>query len=293
MNANWKFNSSAKGRRGLAFTLIELLVVIAIIGILAAMLLPVLSKAKQKTQGIYCMNNTRQIALAWQMYTHDNDDKIVMAFHGAGVARGGMIVFTDPTSAPWVVGWLDWTSGNTDNTNIFFVTEEKFAKLAKYTAKNKNVYKCPADRYVSQAQRAAGWTERVRSVSGNIAIGGGNAESGNYLDPIYLHATKTSQLVTPGACDVWILTDEHPDSINDAGFFNPDTRRNVLVDMPAAYHNGAGGFAFADGHSEIHKWKGTVQAKGQAVTMMGGMNFIPYTAGDLDAQWLIEHTSRK
>src|SRR5437667_6557689 len=96
------------------FTLIELLVVIAIIAILAAMLLPALSSAKIKAQAISCMSNSRQIMLAWQMYLSDNNDRIVQSYHGHD-AQGGYILIKDPNAAPWVVGWLDWSSIDTDN----------------------------------------------------------------------------------------------------------------------------------------------------------------------------------
>ena len=77
--------------------------------------------------------------------------------------------------------------------------------------------KCPADRFTSAAQKKKGWTERVRSVSGNIGIGDGNAETGPW-DMIYKHIKKTGDFVFPGPTETWVYLDEHPDSINDAGF---------------------------------------------------------------------------
>src|SRR5258707_461971 len=195
-----------------AFTLIELLVVIAIIAILAAMLLPALAKAKEKAQGIYCMNNTKQIMLAWHMYNHDNNDRIVPALHG-GEAMGGA---GDPVyGVGWVEGWLDWTT-STDNTNVQFLVDSKYAKLAPYINRAKSIFKCPADVYVSPAQRTRAWSERCRSLSGNIGVGAGNAEGGPW-DPAYKHNIKTSDFIYPGAAETWEYLDEHPESINNAG----------------------------------------------------------------------------
>src|SRR4051794_21899494 len=135
-----RHNPGSSRRSVAGFTLIELLVVIAIIAILAAMLLPALAKAKEKAQGVHCMNNGKQIMVAWHMYLHDNNDKIVVALHG-GSAMGGA---GDPIlGMGWVEGWLDWTSTRLDNINYDFLTSDNYSKLGPYVAKNRKIFKCP------------------------------------------------------------------------------------------------------------------------------------------------------
>jgi prepilin-type N-terminal cleavage/methylation domain-containing protein/prepilin-type processing-associated H-X9-DG protein len=301
------------GRQGptTAFTLIELLVVIAIIAILAALLLPALGKAKEKAQGIQCMGNGHQLMVAWQAYNTDNRDHIVAALHGE-LTQGaeGVMLAKSMGLYPWCEGWLDWTTSS-DNTNQLYLINDNYAALGKY-APNAGIFKCPADVYLAPAQAQNGFKMRVRSMSGDIYVGEGNADGltpqgispgPNYGGPcnmaVYLHAKICADLMIPGPSDTWVFSDEHPDSINDSGEFPPEEPTG-WTDVPASYHNAACGFAFADGHSTIHKWRtslATLQATRVVYFDTGAegeyVDSIPVHANDTDIGWVFYHSPRK
>ena len=234
-----------------AFTLIELLVVIAIIAILAALLLPALARAKAKAQAVSCMNNNKQLGLAWQMYLGDNSDYLVINNDG---------FHSDPRfPTSWASGLLDWTTAP-DNTNTIYLTDDRAALLGAYVAKATKIFWCPTDIYLSTVQMALGWPHRIRSVSMDAAVGNGTKYTGfswSAGPPPFWWAKKLGDLTAPGPSSSWVFIDEHPDSIDDCILYtNPyfTSGTGQFTELPANDHGGACGLGFADGHAEIHKW---------------------------------------
>jgi prepilin-type processing-associated H-X9-DG protein len=183
---------------------------------------------------------------------------------------------------------MDWTV-DPMNTNVLFI---KNGSLAVYLSRSLGVYKCPADHYVSPPQHALGWSERTRSLSMNAffgASGPNSADDGNAFFPNYYQWLKAGAVPRPAT--YWVILDEHPDSINDGYFLNnPDPNgASTWGDIPASYHNGACGLAFADGHSEIHKWVSSL-ANVKVSYRYPNVNASD-RLGHLDWAWLAERTA--
>jgi len=276
-----------------AFTLTELLVLLATSAILAMLLLPVLAGTQSgSTKAFQCLNNMRQMALAWTLYSEDNHDRL--AINSDPHVYDSSFFPHNSSNPSWVIGTMDWTVGFY-NTNANYLTNDQYSLLGNYLGRSASVFACPATAtYVSPVQRTVGWSARARSVAMNAAVGNGD----KYEEPnnpfgyaSWYVAKKATDFHAPGPSDVWVFTDEHPDSIDDGLLYAANYPVTTFTELPGSQHGGACGMAFADGHAIIHKWSAPVVVV--PVIYVNGpplRQLVPCSISDPDMLWLTQHT---
>lgn len=281
------------------FTLIELLVVIAIIAILAAMLLPALARAKQKAQGTGCMNNHRQLALAWRLYADDNRDLLVYASDD-GVPGNPLNQYS------WTLSHMDFDPNNRENWDI---TIDMVRRPLWAYAKTPGIYKCPADHSTITVNGVI--KPRIRTMSMNLYVGGFAPDDeyiagmdGNWAfaanDIIYTKLSQFGASSSAPADKIFVFLDMREDLINwgnfmiDTSGYSP-TQPSLYAftsDLPGMYHDLACGFSFADGHSEMRRWRDPRTTP--PLVDGGDPNAIGHrpSPNNVDVAWLQDHSTR-
>lgn len=299
-----------------AFTLIEMLVVISILGVLVALLLPVLARSKERAQGVYCLNNGREMMTGLFLYIGDNHDFFP----------------PNPDDGNTNAGY-NWCSGEAgigqpQEFDPDVLKDPRTSLLINYLGGNAALFHCPGDHragiYQGTSPSLIGKTiSAVRTFSMSQAVGTidpGFDKTGPGGQPTITHSGppilpvngpwlnnaddhrrnspwctygKLSEVLKPGPAMLWVLIDEDARGLNDAAFAfemeGADAGGPAWIDTPGTYHNGGCGFAFADGHSESHRWMAPSKTFG-----FGSRPIDPNNTADLqDWTWMQQRTSAR
>jgi prepilin-type processing-associated H-X9-DG protein len=242
-----------------------------------------------RSQGIFCLNNARQLTLAWQLYADDHDG---MLPYNLGMAGSSF-----RTNINWVNNVMTWDLSS-DNTNPVTITA---ASLGPFVSGVTGIFHCPSDRALSSVQTAAGWDHRLRSYSMNAMVGNAgsfSASGANVNNPGYRQFFKSTQILRP--TEIFVFLDEHPDSIDDGYFLNKDmpgtyhsSDTDEWLHLPASYHNFSTAFSFADGHAEFHRWSKATTVRPPEPYAANLPIQIPAAppSESADFDWIIAHMS--
>ena len=275
-----RVHSEARHR---AFTLIELLVVIAIIAILAAMLLPALTRAKLSARCTQCVNNLKQLELGAGLYKIDFNDYLIP---NAPL----QVTASDKVWCPsGTMSWSPTGPGSLDvntNTALYQATI-----MAPYMSRQITVYKCPCDLIpASEGPRL-----RSYSMQGQMGL----VYCGNLYNAGFKAYIKGSDITCPGTSDLIDFADENAMSINDGYLQVNCAAAGGFPDVPSGRMANGCGFSFADGHAAIHKWVtsaliGPVPASPSLLWEPEQARTAHYATGDsrnADWVWFTQHVS--
>ena len=269
-------------RERAAFTLIELLVIVGVIGILFLLMLPALAGTRPGNQAAQCMNNTRQLMRAIQVYAGDNGD----------------LFPPNPDDSNSSIGhsWFMGNSGGNGPWNSSALMDPRRFLLLTYVGNDSRILRCPADHRVGHDIVTGKITHAPRTYSINGAVGtvcAGYKAGGRHSGPPnlptvapwlggpqYERYRNLSMIANPKPSGLWVLLDESPYGLND-GCFAFSMMSPSWVDAPGTYHDDGADFVFADGHSEIHPWK-------TGTTGKAGVSHVPT---DPDFLWMRARTS--
>ncbi len=302
-----RLQSEASGSSPGGFSLLELLTVVALIGILAALLVPALNRAKSTGSAVRCLQQKQQLGIAFQMYVQDNDDRIVPNMTGVNANLPSLQSAAE--SSPrysWAGGWLDYSQSplNT-NTSVLIrhdPTRGMFGGMLGTYIKDARIFRCPEDR--STVTLIGKKIPRARSVSMNYLVDGSSRTAIPRNSPDQLMAVNSGYLVYRRISDfrllspsrAWTIIDEHADSINDGVFLVDVANRAQVDDWVGAYHRNGTGVAFADGHTEMHVWKTRAKVFGDQAVVQPVAQMTPTSVSlsnpdvAADWKWLLDRT---